>query len=108
MSSRTFPGQPCRISASRAAGSIPSTGLPRLRRKWARYRSTRSGMSSGLSRSGGVESGNHAGRRGAPAPPALHLPVREHAEELDLEVEGELSDLVQEERAPVGDLEVPP
>ena len=36
---------------------------------------------------------------------ALELAVLEDAEELRLDVEGELADLVEEERAPVGQLE---
>ena len=43
--------------------------------------------------------------RGRPEPDALELAVLEDAQELHLDVGGELADLVQEQRAPVGQLE---
>ncbi|EDM76062.1 hypothetical protein PPSIR1_06828 [Plesiocystis pacifica SIR-1] len=43
--------------------------------------------------------------RGGPAD-ALELPVLEHAQQLALEGQGQLADLVDEQRAPVGDLEL--
>ena len=44
-------------------------------------------------------------RGAAPEPTRSNSPCLQDAEELHLELEGELADLVQEERAPVGQLE---